>query len=518
MADDGAGDGRREREAPATRRRTACQTRPTAGVIFVSRTGVHHAAERWMASTAASAMKVLMLPRRTSSFRPGTIRNQPARSQTSAATCAAVQMPRNSLERQRLDRRDRPQERRRVAVLEVRLPRVRRGVDSPVAERVAWNRAGVRAGAVSDDPVDDQKAPHRPDGGDRPVEGGAERSVALQHAPERWWPAASAVPYRAPIGRQRDERCWRSVRYLRRGRGDGRAPLDSPSMSGPAARRSFPLPGPVAIHAVVLGILLYAAFLSKGPWDSDYCWHVVTGSLIATRRVSRGPIRSPSPGAGCRGRCTSGSASCCSSGSWTASATWAPCSCIAFVPGIAMAILAFALHRLGLRIGGGHRRRRRCPRCSSSRTRRSGRRPCPGSSSRSSSAGCSTCARIARAGRSLLVPLLFVAVGEPPRAVGRRACRAGRLRRDAPRRDDADGRRAGAGRSRWCRSPCSGRRSRPRVRRCSSTRCGTSIGRLGHGEHHRVAVARLPRPGPHPAAHLHGRDWPSSGAGGCRGG
>ena len=58
-------------------------------------------------------------------------------------------------------------------------------------------------------------------------------------------------------------------------------------MSGPAARRSLPLPGPVAIFVVVLGVLLYAAFLSKGPWDSDYYWHVKTGELIANGQFPR---------------------------------------------------------------------------------------------------------------------------------------------------------------------------------------------------------------------------------------
>lgn len=119
-------------------------------------------------------------------------------------------------------------------------------------------------------------------------------------------------------------------------------------MSGPAARRPFPLPGPVAIHVVVLGVLLYAAFLSKGPWDSDYYWHVKTGELIAN-----GPFPRTDP----------------------FSFTWAGMPwtlhewlsellifrlvdgigymgavlVFAFVPGIAMGILAFALHRLRLR-------------------------------------------------------------------------------------------------------------------------------------------------------------------------
>ena len=58
-------------------------------------------------------------------------------------------------------------------------------------------------------------------------------------------------------------------------------------MTGSAARRAFPLPGPVTIHVIVLGILLYAAFLSKGPWDSDYYWHVTTGELIANGHFPR---------------------------------------------------------------------------------------------------------------------------------------------------------------------------------------------------------------------------------------
>ena len=41
------------------------------------------------------------------------------------------------------------------------------------------------------------------------------------------------------------------------------------------------LPSPIAISVMVLGVLLYAAFLSKGPWDSDYYWHFQTGRLIA---------------------------------------------------------------------------------------------------------------------------------------------------------------------------------------------------------------------------------------------
>ena len=140
-----------------------CHTIPTAGVIFVSSTGAHHAADRWMARTAKSAMNVLMFPRRTSSFSPGTIRNQPARSQMSAAMCAAVQIPRKTSNGSAWNGRDDPEEGRGVSVLEVRLPRVRRAVDGPVAVRVAGDRPGVAAQAVADDAVHDQEAPDRAD-------------------------------------------------------------------------------------------------------------------------------------------------------------------------------------------------------------------------------------------------------------------------------------------------------------------------------------------------------------------
>ncbi|MDX6592762.1 MAG: hypothetical protein QOJ13_1958 [Gaiellales bacterium] len=119
-------------------------------------------------------------------------------------------------------------------------------------------------------------------------------------------------------------------------------------MSGPTARRPFPLPGPVAIHVVVLGVLLYAAFLSKGPWDSDYYWHVTTGNLIANGQFPRTDPFSFTWGGM----------------PWTLH-EWLSELVIfrlvdgigymgavfvfAFVPGIAMGILAFALHRLGLR-------------------------------------------------------------------------------------------------------------------------------------------------------------------------
>ena len=47
------------------------------------------------------------------------------------------------------------------------------------------------------------------------------------------------------------------------------------------------LPSPLSILVVVLGVLLYAAFLSKGPWDSDYYWHLETGRLIAAGQFPR---------------------------------------------------------------------------------------------------------------------------------------------------------------------------------------------------------------------------------------
>ena len=41
------------------------------------------------------------------------------------------------------------------------------------------------------------------------------------------------------------------------------------------------LPHPLVIHVIVLGIVLYASYLRKGPWDSDFYWHLPTGRLIA---------------------------------------------------------------------------------------------------------------------------------------------------------------------------------------------------------------------------------------------
>lgn len=108
------------------------------------------------------------------------------------------------------------------------------------------------------------------------------------------------------------------------------------------------LPHPIALFSLLLGVLLFAAFLAKGPWDSDFYWHLRTGELI-----SEGQFPTTDP----------------------FSFTWAgrpwtlhewlgeflifqlvdrlgymgAALVFAVVPGVAMAILAFALHRLALR-------------------------------------------------------------------------------------------------------------------------------------------------------------------------
>jgi hypothetical protein len=116
------------------------------------------------------------------------------------------------------------------------------------------------------------------------------------------------------------------------------------------ARATTPrwLPHPIAIHVVALGVLLYAAFLSKGPWDSDYYWHFQTGRLIAAGDFPRVDPFSFTWGGM----------------PWTLH-EWLSELLIyrlvdgigymgavlvfALVPGITVAILAIALHRLGLR-------------------------------------------------------------------------------------------------------------------------------------------------------------------------
>src|SRR6187551_2015464 len=108
------------------------------------------------------------------------------------------------------------------------------------------------------------------------------------------------------------------------------------------------LPHPIVLLVIVLGVLLYAAFLSKGPWDSDYYWHVQTGELIANGQFPRADPYSFTwfgmP--------------------WTLH-EWLSELLIfklvdsigymgavyvfAFIPGITIGILAFAFHRLRLR-------------------------------------------------------------------------------------------------------------------------------------------------------------------------
>lgn len=108
------------------------------------------------------------------------------------------------------------------------------------------------------------------------------------------------------------------------------------------------LPHPVALHVLLLGVLLFAAFLSKGPWDSDFYWHLVTGQLIADGKF---PTTDPYSFTWF-GR------------PWTLH-EWlgeliiyvlvhnlgymGAALVFAFVPGVVVAVLAFALHRLGLR-------------------------------------------------------------------------------------------------------------------------------------------------------------------------
>lgn len=108
------------------------------------------------------------------------------------------------------------------------------------------------------------------------------------------------------------------------------------------------LPHPIALFAMLLAVLLFAAFLAKGPWDSDFYWHLVTGRLISEGRF---PTTDPYS-------FTWGGMP------WTLHEWLAEliifklvdglgymgaALIFALVPGIAMAIVAFALHRLGVR-------------------------------------------------------------------------------------------------------------------------------------------------------------------------
>ena len=58
-------------------------------------------------------------------------------------------------------------------------------------------------------------------------------------------------------------------------------------MTDSPTRRPLPLPSPIVILVVVLGVLLFSAFLLKGPWDPDYYWHLKTGELIANGAFPR---------------------------------------------------------------------------------------------------------------------------------------------------------------------------------------------------------------------------------------
>jgi hypothetical protein len=60
-------------------------------------------------------------------------------------------------------------------------------------------------------------------------------------------------------------------------------------MSSPSSVRAVPrwLPSPVTLFVVTLGVLLFSVFLAKGPWDSDFYWHIRTGELIAHGQLPR---------------------------------------------------------------------------------------------------------------------------------------------------------------------------------------------------------------------------------------
>ena len=108
------------------------------------------------------------------------------------------------------------------------------------------------------------------------------------------------------------------------------------------------LPHPIVIFVVVLGVVLFAAFLRKGPWDSDFYWHLPTGQMIAEGMFPRTDPYSFTWGGM----------------PWTLH-EWlgelllfqlvdnlgymGAVYVYALIPPITMAILAFALYKLGLR-------------------------------------------------------------------------------------------------------------------------------------------------------------------------
>ena len=108
------------------------------------------------------------------------------------------------------------------------------------------------------------------------------------------------------------------------------------------------LPHPLLLHVLVAGIILFAAVLLKGPWDSDYYWHIQTGQLIAEGQFPRtDPFSFTWAGM-----------------PWTLHewlselllyrlvdglGYFGAVLAFALIPGIVVAILAFALHRMPLR-------------------------------------------------------------------------------------------------------------------------------------------------------------------------
>jgi len=119
-------------------------------------------------------------------------------------------------------------------------------------------------------------------------------------------------------------------------------------MTDSPTRRPLPLPSPIVILVVVLGVLLFSAFLLKGPWDPDYYWHLKTGELIANGAFPRTDPFSFTWGGQ----------------PWTLH-EWlselliyrlvdglgymGAVTVFAVLPGVAVGILAFALQRMGLR-------------------------------------------------------------------------------------------------------------------------------------------------------------------------
>ena len=69
----------------------------------------------------------------------------------------------------------------------------------------------------------------------------------------------------------------------------GIASVDCAEMSSPHPGRAVPrwMPSPLALFVITLGVILFSVFLAKGPWDSDFYWHVATGELIANGQFPR---------------------------------------------------------------------------------------------------------------------------------------------------------------------------------------------------------------------------------------